>query len=381
MIVFVTDIQYKMSLSLLQDLVAEGMEVHACHSNASMAALGFGIRGLAERHSLPDAQKDSKGYLDALFALLLDCKSKLGEKPVLLPVGAVTLALLVEQEARERFAPVCHFLLPTSEELDLLNSKEKMADIALELGVPVPQACTADSEDFPLVVKPSCGEKLGLKAWERYVIAKNPSELQQAVQKYQDLSGEMPLIQQCISGEGYGCSVLAVGGNVKQMITHRRLREYPIGGGPSSACISVSEPKLEEYTKTLVKKLNFSGIAMFEYKGCDSQGFYFLEVNPRVWGSYPLTRISGSSFSVDWAKASVQPDKIKGIPPVVGKKMQYLPSDTMAFLSYSKAGRWGEAFAALGDLLNPFVPDGAISWAQPQSSAGYLLSVLKKGGR
>ncbi len=381
MLVFVCDIQYKMSLSLLQDLVAEGYDVHACHSNPTMSPLGFAIRGLSARHSLPSVVTEEQSFLDALYELLAQCKSTLGEKAVLLAVASKTLELLAREEERSRFSKVCHFLAPTSEELATLHNKEAMGKIAKKAGVPVPKLYHKKSGSYPVVVKPHCGEHLGLKAAQRYAICQDKVAVKTAVDRFKELSSQTPLIQEYITGEGYGCSVLAVNGEVKQMISHRRLREYPITGGPSTACVTVSHKKLEDYSKALATATKLHGIAMFEYKGSEDTDFYFLEVNPRVWGTYPLTRLSGSSFSVDWVKASSGSKTLKAIPPVVGKKMQYFPQDALSALGYVRCGKLGKTVSAVGDLLNPFVADGVLTLSQPRSNVQYLLSLLGKRGR
>lgn len=381
MLVFVCDIQYKMSLSLLQDLVAEGYSVHACHSNPTMAPLGFAIRGLSGTHSLPSVVTEEQAFLDALYQLLFQCKTTLGEKAVVLPVASKTLELLAREEERSRFAQVCHFLYPTKEELATLHNKEAMSKIAKKQGIPVPKQYHKKSGQFPVVVKPHCGEHLGLKAAQRYAICHDKESMHTAVDRFTELSSQAPLIQEYITGDGYGCSVLAVEGQVKQMISHKRLREYPISGGPSTACVTVSHKKLEDYSKTLAKAVGLNGIAMFEYKGREDTDFYFLEVNPRVWGTYPLTRISGSSFSVDWVKASAKAKTLKNIPPEVGKKMQYFPQDMLSALSYGRSGKLGKTLSAVGDLLNPCVHDGVLRFTEPRSNLHYLLSLLHKGGR
>ncbi len=175
----VTDVHYRMSLALIRDLAQVGMKVICCERENVPAPLGFASKYTAWSVTLPN-----QGYLEGLYDLCAQVAREEGENPALLPVGAATLALLSEN--RERFDSVCGLLIPTTEQLDTFNSKASVAALGEELGVPVPRQFTAAEgeslPDFfarvplPCVVKPLCGEKFGLSAAQRYIIAQTPEE-------------------------------------------------------------------------------------------------------------------------------------------------------------------------------------------------------------
>ena len=86
-------------------------------------------------------------------------------------------------------------------------------------------------------------------------------------------------------------------GKVIASFTHKRLRERINTGGPSTLRISIKNDVLEEYAKTLLKSQNFTGIAMVEFKfNEEKQQGWFIEVNPRFWGSIALAINSGVDF-------------------------------------------------------------------------------------
>ncbi|MFI3249965.1 MAG: ATP-grasp domain-containing protein [Eubacteriales bacterium] len=377
MIAIVTDVQYKMSLALLRDLVAEGYTVIPCSSDKVLPPLGFSVSGVDRTVVLPDVGKSPHDYLQALLELAEECLVESEERPVILPIGAKTIGLLSSEDSlplREK----ADFLIPATDTLQLLSDKGEMSKLATSLGVPIPPEICLDTDSYPRVVKPHCGEKYGLSARERYAIVQNATEQEIAVERYSSLEGRYPLVQQYLTGDGYGCSVLAREGEVLHMISHRRLREYPISGGPSSACVTVTDEVLERYTKILCKAVRLDGVAMFEFKGGPEEGFYFLEVNPRVWGTYPLTHVSGSSFTVDWARVS-QGQECLGVAPTIGKRMHYLPTDCLGSIRYGLKGQWKKAFE--GILAIFFVTDGVFAWKEPKANLSYLLALLfKKGG-
>lgn len=383
-----TDVHYRMSLALIRDLAQAGVRTVCCEREGVPAPLGFVSKYTDETVLLP-----REGWLDALYDLCAKLGLRERERPALLPVGAVTLAALSAE--RERFAAVCGLCIPAPEQLDIFNSKETVAELGERLGVPVPKRFAPGAEEdtaaffgripLPCVVKPLCGEKFGLSAAQRYAIARTPEQGAAAFGRFQALTGEPPMVQEYLPGAGLGCSALAEEGTVRAALCHRRIREYPVTGGPSSCCIRVDRPDLEGYAARLVAETGYTGLAMFEFKeGADGQP-RLLEVNPRIWGTFPLTRVSKSGIPLLWYTLSrnrgnpeEEPRPLPPAAPFRPCKMQFGASDLMAGLGYLKRGRPGKALGALGDLFNPAVKDGLWEWGDPKPGLMYYRSLLKK---
>ena len=307
MVAIVTDVHYRMSLALIRDLAQAGVEVvtcerERCRSSRSAHALGALSRHTSRHVWLPDGG----GYREALLDLCQEICLGHECRPALLPVGASTLELVSENRAR--FAASCGLCLPTPGQLALFNSKEQVAALAASLGIPVPEARREGEplaaflrrSPLPCVVKPVCGEKLGLTAADRYAIARTEAEAEAACARFSQLAGEPPVVQAYLPGGALGCSVLAQDGQVLAAICHRRLREYPVSGGPSSCCASVDAPVLLEYAARMAAHTGYTGLAMFEFKEDGAGSPRLLEVNPRVWGTFPLSRVSGSGIPLLW---------------------------------------------------------------------------------
>lgn len=383
MTAIVTDAHYRMAAALIRDLGELGVRVVVCEYAHFEKPLGFASRYADETAVLADGND-----AQTLFELVRGIFSREGQKPVLFAVGAQTLALVSRQ--RERFAEVCSFLAPAPQTLDDLNDKAWTAEFASGLGVKVPQSFAIQAGesaasffarvDYPCVIKPLCGEKFGLHAEKRYCIAQTPEQAEKAYAAFRELTGQAPVVQEYLPGEGAGCSVLAKNGEVLAAICHRRLREYPVTGGPSSCCECVQRPELEQAVKKIVKAADFSGVAMFEFKLDPDGEPRLLECNPRVWGTYPLTRVSGSNFAQLWLEAA------GGVPlhPYQAPKpckMRYFPSDLAAAAGYLRRGETGRFFAALGDTLSVKTKSGLFEWKDPKPAARYLAALLKGRGR
>ena len=106
------------------------------------------------------------------------------------------------------------------------------------------------------------------------------------------------LVQQRIVGPGVGIFLLLWDGAVRATFAHRRLREKPVSGGVSVYSESVSaDPALVERSRQLLEQMQWSGVAMVEYKLETKTGTpYLMEVNGRFWGSLQLAIDAGVDF-------------------------------------------------------------------------------------
>ena len=339
MTAIVTDVHYRASLALVRDLAEAGVRVVCCERTGVPGVLGFCSRWAARRVTLPDP-----GWLEALYRLCGEITQEEGERPALLPVGAITLGELA-RDAR-RFSQVCGLCISTPQQLDDFNSKGWVHKIAQEVGAPVPAAFVispGEKEEafaarlpLPCVVKPLCGERLGLPAPQRYTVARTREQALESYRHFSALAGEPPQVLEFLPGAGLGCSVLCEEGRVVAAICHRRVREYPVAGGPSSCCACIHRPDLVAWVEKIVEKSGYTGIAMFEFKEDAAGAPRLLEVNPRVWGTFPLTRVAHSGFSWLWCILSWNrgnPGKAVGLPAApapVPCRMQFLLSDLMS---------------------------------------------------
>ena len=130
-------------------------------------------------------------------------------------------------------------------------------------------------------------------------------------------------------------------------LCHRRVREYPITGGPSTCCESFYDEKMIDEAYELLKSFHFTGLAMVEFKeDC------ILEVNPRVWGSFPMTEAAQSPIVAHYAQAAQGGQVTYTAKDYrTGVKMRFFLNDTVAALSYLKAGRVKEGLRGLGDFF------------------------------
>ena len=377
--VLVTDTRYRASLAAVQSLGRAGYPVAALHTQGDGGApAAFASKYVKKRVTLPCSAKDAD-YLELLAQVCDSLGEECGAAPVVFPVGAATLAQLAEH--REALEGHARFLVSPPAVLEAANDKRRVGELARSLGVPAPQEypCPGGAlpEAFPVVVKPRCGEKFGLHAEERYRKAYDPAGFRaawEAMARYDP----QPVVQELLTGEAMGVSlVMDEKSRPVSVLCHRRVREYPTQGGPSSCCESVWDGALVEHAVKLLRGLGFVGLAMVEFKGGK-----LLEINPRVWGSFPLTYKCGAPLARDYVRASLGEELplIQGPGYRTGVRMQFVLNDGLACLGYLRQGQPGRGLRGLVDLLNPRVKDGVFSCDDPKPFFRYLKNALGKGG-
>ena len=231
----VTDGKYRASLAAVRALGEAGFRVVVTQTRAeaTVTPASFVSRFAAETRWIPGSCREAD-YGTRLRELL-----EAYDHPVLFCTGADTLNLVSSR--REELARAADFLVAPQPVLDALNDKETVHRRAVELGLPVPREYDEMPDRFPVVIKPHCGEKAGLKARDRYQIARDPGEYarQYAAMRRYDPS---PIVQEKVEGPGEGVNLLLdQSSRLVCAFCHRRLREYPVTGGPSTCCVSFYE--------------------------------------------------------------------------------------------------------------------------------------------
>lgn len=344
--VCITDGKYRSALAAARSFARAGYRVVVTQTRgdskreppvfASACAEGRWIEG---RTSDPE-------YPDRLLALLRELAQEDAGKPVLFCVGAVSLNRVAV--LRDRFAETADFLIAEPSVLDALNDKRTVHERCEALGIPTPREYGPDEEPaFPLIVKPRCGEKAGLKAKDRYRRANNADELRAALAEIRPYDPE-PIIQEAVSGDGFGVSLL-LGRDSALLgaVCHRRIREYPASGGPSTCCVScLDETKIRQAFE-LLKSFGFVGLAMVEFKGDR-----VLEVNPRIWGSFPLTALCGSPICQRYALAAAGAELPAWTPDYrTGVRLRFFFNDLAACADLLRRGKLRRAGAGLLDCF------------------------------
>lgn len=310
---------------------------------------------------------------------------------VLMPIGMHAIAPVAQRLAA--FRARTNVCLAPWDAIARGDNTPDLLELARELDIPVPaqyrvadypsiDALTAAAQ-YPVFVK--IGVEAGLPPGQRYAIARTPGELRMAVARFGPHTAS-PIIQDLILGDGIGFEALYdFEHRLVAAFAHRRLREYPLAGGPSTYCVSIHDSRAAEYGRRLLDHLRWTGLAMVEFKIDTRTGVpVLMEINPRPWGSMQLPIRAGVEFP--WlafqlardGQLAVQPDWKDGV------RLRYLVNDIQAALAQVRLTRSPLArLAILARFLDPFVKEGVLSFGDPRPSLAYLSKGVARalGGR
>ncbi|MEM3393869.1 MAG: ATP-grasp domain-containing protein, partial [Candidatus Methanomethylicia archaeon] len=235
--------------------------------------------------------------------------------------------------------------------ISLASDKIKTIKFAEKNGIPVPKSFFVKSPTeikrykikYPVVIKSA----------KEIMYARNYDELISVLEQKKEFG--IQVIQEYIRGPGRGYFALCNKGDIVASFQHQRIRDYPYKGGISSCAKSIYNKELEKLGEKIVKKLNWHGVIMIEFRyDLKDKKHKLLEINPKFWGSLDLAISSGISFPTLASKLAMgyYVDKINKYK--VGKKFQWLlPEDTITIKTAKNKIKAIKDY--LSDLFNPNV--------------------------
>ena len=245
----------------------------------------------------PSVVGEPEAFLAALAREL-----EIGGYEVLLPMELSTQLLVTAH--RERLTPLVRIPFADAAATRRVHDKGSLAAFATERGIacpatffprgPADAAAMARELPYPVLVKPrhSSGGR-GI------VRVECVADFAAAYARVHARSAA-PIVQESLppGGDALGVAVLMnFASEPKASFAYRRLREYPIAGGPSTLRESIWNPELQERAERLLASLGWTGVAMVEFKVDPRDGDpKLLEVNPRFWGSLHHAIVCGVDF-------------------------------------------------------------------------------------
>jgi predicted ATP-grasp superfamily ATP-dependent carboligase len=339
--VIVTDGNNRAALAITRALGREGHQVIV--GAPKIPSLASTSRYCAKSFIYPDPAKASADYISIIHRVVKE------EKPdVLLPVSDITTMLIAEDKAElERY---CAVPFPPYASVKRAADKSDVMKLAEQLNVPTPQTLyvysAKDAEEwipactklgYPVVVKPARSRVRNGNAWKSFGVsyARDLEELKDILSELDEKGGYPVLLQERIFGDSLGLFLLMDKGEVTAAFAHRRLREKPPSGGVS--VLRESAPLnalLKEYSESLLRALDWQGIAMVEFKQDRRSGeFKLMEINGRFWGSLQLAIDAGINFPMLLARTAVGKATERVYDYRIGVKSRWLWGDVDALLA------------------------------------------------
>lgn len=320
--VLITDGDQRASLAAVRALALAGYPVHVvsdrvkCLAGSSKYALTSTL--------LPNPLGNPIQFAEQLSQLANTLSAQ-----VILPISEPSLLAVLSSPDLFQGLTVP---FPDLETFSAISDKLSLLETAKEIGIKTPAQLTLlsplepdaagfemDRLDYPIVVKPartiasqsdpskasaegavtSPATAPDSEVREKFTVqhAANPAELRNVLRDF-DGKGYPLLLQQRIVGPGVGIFVLLWNGELIASFSHRRIREHPPAGGVSVYREAYPmDPELLDKSVQLLKRWNWNGVAMIEYKIDETTGdAYLMEINGRFWGSLQLAVDAGVNF-------------------------------------------------------------------------------------
>ncbi len=308
--VLVTDGHFRKTLAVVRSLGCKGIDVTV--GERTYLNTSFFSKYCSRRLIYPSPRERPEQFIEFI---LNEIKKNLYD--CVFPMEEETLLLFAKY--RSEISRYTYFISPDLEKIEFVRDKGNLMRFAEAHGIPIPkthqlpptpepyqvQGRGPESNEFqvmnffekiptPAVIKPRISSgSIGI------VYVKEGKDLGSSYQRVHRRF-PLPLIQEWIPDGGgtYGLSALFdEESNVKAAFVHKKLRMYPIEGGPSTLGEGVEHPLVMELGLSLLKSLNWVGVGMVEFKVDPRDGVpKLMELNPRFWGSLQLAIASGVDF-------------------------------------------------------------------------------------
>ena len=290
--ILVLDAESRAGLATVQALGRQGHDVHA------------GVRG---RGSLTESSRWCRAVHDQppafpreqAHAWLADLDRRFSYSLI---IPATEASLLWVRALPEGHRLRALAVVPGDRAIDVALDKERTCALAAELGIPVaPRRLLARGEPppaamgFPVVLKP-VHSKVAVAGKDlmsmSVAVARDDAERTAALAlrlPYADV-----IEQTWVHGRGVGVEMVFDRGRLVAQFVHERLHEKPLtGGGSTLRRAAAADPALIGHSRRLLEALDWHGVAMVEWRRAADGAISLMEINPRLWGSLPLTIAAG----------------------------------------------------------------------------------------
>lgn len=283
-------------LACVRSLGRRGIEVHAAPFSLDAPALQS--RYISRVHLLPYYLDGGRDWLAAMQSLL-----KAERYDFVLPCEERSILPLFVHRADLPSHTV--FAIPDATALDAFFDKVNTRALAAGCQVAIPRGhvwqvgSTTDQLQrelgFPVVVKHRRSYSLPhLYLRTQVQMLRTSVEVTAWIDRHQPEPATV-YFEQVVEGIGVGVSVLCHQGQVLQSFEHHRANELA-GSSYYRKSMPLDADRVSAVER-MVKAINYSGLAMFEFKLNTATGAWvLLEVNARPWGSMPLPVAWGVDF-------------------------------------------------------------------------------------
>lgn len=368
--VLVMDGRSLASLAIVRSFGEKGFEVH-CGDDFKKNLSSFS-RYVKKRIIYPSPGNHASEFIEFILDLVKNEKYDM-----IIPVRDETTLNLSKN--KDRILKYTHFYLADYDIIKKFRDKGQTIKIAQNVNIPVPKTFYPEDMDikkikkylkYPILIRAriSSGSR-GIKH------VKSSSEFDEAYDTIKKEYGE-PIIQEYINKTGYSTACLLLNDRQEEIaaFSYRRVKEYPINGGPTVVGISSNDVRVKEYSLELLKSFGWKGVAEIEYILNERGEPLLLEVNPRFWMPLNLSIKAGVDFPYLLYNLAMG-EKVEPVKSYnVGLKYRWvLPNEVLWLFASPNKIRNLKEFIFSGDKNTCY---GALSTKDPMIFVGILFQTF-----
>jgi predicted ATP-grasp superfamily ATP-dependent carboligase len=289
--VLVTDTELRTSLAVIRSLGKKNIEITA--GSDMKSALGFYSKYTSKKFLYPNPRQDPQGFLKSL----LDIVEK-GHYNCIIPIHTYTMFLLTKY--RTLFSKYTQIPPPGFKIFINAYDKKKLLNIAIKHGIACPETYLSDDIDqveknitsYPVIIKPARRHTVPLG------VCHTTADLKTAYHEMCSKYGPCIVQEYIPNGGEFGVYTLFDDQSKPLALTvQKRIRCLNADGGISTLRETVKNEELVNIALRLLQTIKWSGVAMVEFR-IDARDNIpkLMEINPRFWGSLPLSILSGPDF-------------------------------------------------------------------------------------
>ena len=316
------------STSCMRSLSRQGLHTVAASERTDRPA--FASRYCDEKILVPSPYEDLVAYKDALLTL-----AERADVRTIIPNREVDSYVLAKY--RDEFAEHVITLWPTIGQIRTVHDRLRLAEVAEEAGVPVPQTRSFDdvnSWDRKQIIKPRysilTSDYMDSFSPNEFKFVKKILHLRPGIDPGWDrirseMSDHVPVVQEFVPiGREYMFGALYDHGEPVMTYQQQYLRRKSYAGGGSVYREAVYNQRIDELGRKLLGNLDWHGLACVEFMWDTSAKEYKLtEINPRTWSTLPTAADAGADFPYShWLLATDQGDDIE--PEYTGARGHFL---------------------------------------------------------
>jgi len=335
--IFITNVEKRKSIPIIRSLGRKNLIITG--GSDEKFAPGFYSKYCKDKLTYPSIENSPEEFLEWL-------KHHLDKYEILFPVDEDALDIIVKHKSD--LLKLTKIPVPDYEVYIKARNKAKTIEYARKIGIYTPKTYILNtitdlynlSEKiiFPAVIKPRTS------SGSRGIVYVNSKSQLLTQYKIVNKTYKLPLLQEFIppGGAAIGVEILMdKKREVKALCMHRRLREYPINGGPSTLRETIYIKEIADMAIELLKDMEWYGIAMVEFKvdPRDNKA-KLMEINPKFWGSIALPIAAGIDFP--WLLYLLE--KGENFKPVLDYKLHLesrwlFPGDILNFMTNLTRGK------------------------------------------